>query len=819
MAVHARASKRQDQRDREAGRQPSLRTVLLVLALVPIVTLVALWATSSAQLYADWSQQRERNDVSTHAARPILGVFFNLQEERRLSGAALADPTAYQKQLREQRARTDAVVKTVQELPASGWKAPDDIRHAVADLGQDLRKLADYRSGVDERTASQQQTFDRYTGLVAQHLNVFNTLSNVGLPGVDHLARPAIDEDWGLEMISREDALFTRASVTGRLSGKDRGQLAGWIGSQEFIYDSKVVPLLPDDEAELFRKLMSGSAWKKKTDVEQAVFAGSDTDRFPAALGRDWRAGVQQVTAGLQERNAAYAKTLTAATDEKLGATRTRLIVTSVTNAVAVVVVALITVLFTRMLRRRISALRTAALDLQTRLPDVVQRMRRGETVDPDAELPAIRHGGDELGQLGQALNLARHTVLDTTVAQVGQFHGFEKLLQRIARRTQLLIGLQMKKLSELERKHEDPEVLEDLFDLDHLTARLRRYEENLVILGGGQPQRRWRKPVLLLDVLRSAQSEVQDYRRIQIEVESRVWLSERAVGLVIHVLAELMENAVGFSRPPTPVEVYAARVGRGLAVEIEDRGVGMDAEQYEALNRLMTEPPRMDVMSRADDVRLGLYVVARLAQGLGIQVELRPSAFGGTRVVVLIPDELVVADGPEEPADGPAEPVASWPPPNLFVPAAQSGPGEEQGAVPGARYPVPAGGPPDGAWTGPPRPHGVPRVSDGPHVGATRGVFGAPPGDPGPDVIRPLPKRVRQASLVDELRNPDAAVRTLQDGDRSVPGPVPTRSGATVGAFQRQSRMARRTTPTSDRGPANGLPPLPPRRSIPTED
>ncbi|WP_330262220.1 nitrate- and nitrite sensing domain-containing protein [Streptomyces griseorubiginosus] len=899
MAVHARASKRQGRREPRAGRQPALRTVLLVLALVPIVTLVALWAVDSAQLYTDWRRQQDRNDVSTQAARPVLGAFFSLQEERRLSEATLADPAAYRKQLSAQRARTDAAVKAVEALPDSGWNAPADIRGDVVDLGRALRSLAGYRDGVDGRTASPQRTFDDYTGLISRHLKVFNTLSTVGLPGIDHLVRPVIDEDWGAEMISREDALLTRASVSGKLTGDERAQLAAWIGAQQFIYDDKVVPLLSDDEARQFRKLMAGSAWKKKTAVEQAVLAGSatggDTDRFSKDLGRNWRDSVQQVYAQLQERNASYAKTLTDATDKQLRSMETRLIVTSVTNAVAVLVVALITALFTRMLRRRISALRTAALDLQTRLPDVVARLRRGEVVDQDAELPAIQHGGDELGQLGRALNLARHTALDTTVTQVGQLHGFEKLLQRIARRTQLLIGLQMKKLSELERKHEDPEVLEDLFDLDHLTARLRRYEENLVILGGGQPQRRWRKPVLVLDVLRSAQSEVQDYRRIQIEVQGRVWLSERAVGLVIHVLAELMENAVGFSRPPTPVEVYAAQVGRGLAVEIEDRGVGMDAEQYEAVNRMMADPPRMDVMSRADDVRLGLYVVARLAQGLGIQVELRPSAFGGTRVVVLIPDELVVIDD-SAPVE---EIVSSWPPAPAPVPDPVTSDVESapvaavQGPEPRVRRPATTGAPPGAAalrerlQNGSGRPRPVPRQfrapgpGDGPAPGdgadpvtpprrrlpsqpfgpapvhaasaqptpahptpvhstpdhpapghSTRpdhpaphsmtpghqapAALGAPARTAGPDVIRPLPKRVRQASLADELRDPDAAVRPSSDEREAGPRPTPARSGATIGAFQRQSRMARRTTPTADRGPADALPT---RRSSPTED
>jgi len=752
VAVHARASKRQGPGGGKARRQPSLRTVLLVLALVPSVTLVALWLASSAQLYTQWQTQKDRNAASNAAARPIMAAFFDLQEERRLSGAELADPEGYRKALRAQRVRTDADVTTVQELPDSGWSAPDDIRANVVQVGRNLRKLADYRAGVDQRTASQQQTFDHYTGLISGQLNLFTTLSHVGLPNIDYLARPAIDSVWAMEMISRENALFTRGSVTGRLSATERGQLAGWIGSQHFLYDNKIVPLVPDDQGTLYRKLMAGGAWKQKTTAEQNVLSGTDADTFPKKLATTWSDSVGPVTTQLQQLNTAYSVTLTAATEKELNAMVRRLVVTSVMGAVAVLVVVLISALLTRTLRRRISALRVAALDLQTRMPAVVERLRGGDVVDLDAELPTIQHGDDELGQLGQALNLARHSALDTTMAQVSQFRGFEKLLQRIARRTQLLIGLQMKKLSELERRHEDPEVLEGLFDLDHLTARLRRYEENLVILGGGQPQRRWRKPVLLLDVLRSAQSEVQDYRRIQIDVEDRVWLAERAVGLVIHVLAELMENAVGFSRPPTPVEVYAARVGRGLAVEIEDRGVGMDPEQYDEANRLMTEPPRMDAMSRADDVRLGLYVVARLARALDIQVELRPSSFGGTRVVVLIPDELVV-EAPEQSGPTSAAVDAGWPPPPLA--AVSDAPGTEHRTAQDVdtlvtgRVGLPeTSAPASDVWTRPPRPHPVPQAAGAPRGSGTLRVDAAP--------------------------EPAVRARPFRRDDRRLPAPVP---------------------------------------------
>ncbi|MFF4015866.1 nitrate- and nitrite sensing domain-containing protein [Streptomyces sp. NPDC001843] len=812
-----------------------MRTILLVLALVPSVTVVALWAATSVQLYTDWRQHTERNKASSEASGSIIVAFFDLQEERRLSGAALADPAAYRTQLQQQRARTDASVKTVEELPDSGWSAPDDIRRNVSAVGKELRKLADYRAGVDQRSASQQQTFDRYTGLISTDLKLFTVLSNVGLPKIEYLAKPAIDSLWGLEMISREDALITRGSAAGRLSAGEGGQMAGWVGAQQFIYQNKVAPLVPDALGQQYRRLMSSDAWKQKASVEQTVLSGtasgSRSDVISGRLGKKWNSGVGQIDQQLRQLNAEYAVTLTSATDRELHSMVVRLTATAVMGAVAVLLVVLISALFTRTLRRRIFALRQAALDLQTRMPDVVERMRRGEPVDPDAELPPIQHGTDELGQLGQALNQARHSALDTTMAQVGQFRGFEKLLQRIARRTQLLIGLQMKKLSELERKHEDPEVLEGLFDLDHLTARLRRYEENLVILGGGQPQRRWRKPVLLLDVLRSAQSEVQDYRRIQIEVEGRVWLAERAVGLVVHVLAELMENAVGFSKPPTPVEVYAARVGRGLAVEIEDRGIGMDPEQYDEANRLMAEPPRLDVMSHADDVRLGLYVVSRLAQGLGLRVELRPSSFGGTRVVVLVPEELVVAD-PERPEPVPAAAVAApWvDPPDRAIAAA---PGPAHGTVTEAggyfttRDPVGEGSGPAGQmWFGSPPHQSVPPM-------------------PEPSAARPLPKRVRMASLVDELRDPAAAARAHPEEERPPDRHSgPARAGAAVGAFQRQSRMSRGAadhpgaTGDADRGTADGgdtpdrwgpanrgnqvhgrTEVLPYRRRIPTED
>ncbi|MFC8519826.1 nitrate- and nitrite sensing domain-containing protein [Streptomyces sp. NPDC057257] len=803
MAVHARASKKQSRTDSGGRRQLSLRTALLVLALVPCVALVALWSTTSVQLYSDWRTQKDRSDSAQQSSVKVAQAWYNLQEERRLSGAALADPDAYRTQLAAQRDRTDAAVKPVLALPSSGWDGPADLDRDVSNVIKSLGKLESYREAVDRRSSTQQQIYDDYTALTSADLKLFSTMSYLGMADIDYRIRPANDAIWGMEMVARENAIVSRAGATGRLSADERGQLAELVGSQRFIYEAKVLPNMPAVQVAMYDKLMSGSAWKQKTASEQAVLHGSTAadGTVSAALAKKWSGGMSQIAPQLQKFNQAYWVTINASIADELDSMQTKLIVTSALDAAAVVLVVVISLLLTRMLRRRIFALRQAALDLQTRMPDVVERMRRGEAVDPDAELPPIQHGDDELGQLGQALNLARHSALDTTVTQIGQFRGFEKLLQRIARRTQLLIGLQMKKLNELERRHEDPEVLEGLFDLDHLTARLRRYEENLVILGGGQPQRKWRKPVLMVDVLRSAQSEVQDYRRVQIEVEGEVWLTERAVGLVVHVLAELMENAVAFSKPPTPVEVYASRVGRGLAVEIEDRGMGMSPGEYAEANRLMADPPRMDVLSRAEDVRLGLYVVARLAQSLGLQVELRPSSFGGTRVVVLIPEELVledsVAERTPEPVGAMAGSAASS---DRVPPMPQTAPTAHVGAfdlppAPGSGPRRASGGTPGGVRRMPERPRTAPapRPADAP--------------EPRLPSTEPLPKRVRMASLVDELRDPDGDTRPTPAPERPAARTGgAARSGATIGAFQRQSRMARQGaftahTAVADRG------------------
>ncbi|MEU6541593.1 nitrate- and nitrite sensing domain-containing protein [Streptomyces sp. NPDC047000] len=760
-------------------RRLPLRTVLLVLLLVPSTALVSLWGLATYQLGDQYRKQATQQDLTTTVA-PVTAVLFNaLEAERRLTAETLASPRAARTALARQRTATDRAVEGFRPLASlDTGNGQSGLGDALARTVKVTGRLAQERRAVDAGTTGQDGAFAYYTEAVGASTDVFAALSRGTNGEVNTLSQVLFDLNGVADMISREDAVLARGWASGRLSAEDYDLVTDAVGAHGYLLDSRVVPNLTPAERRMYTAMTTSKEWKTRVALEerlQAADGGGDGVTLPRAKA-EWRTAADASVTRLEQLISVHSGVSDAAGLAEVGRLRLFLFSAAVLGLLAIALVVLVTWRLTATLRRRVTALRDQAQDLGRRLPQVVTRLEQGEDVDVDAEVPVLTPAPDEFGELSRALNTASRSAVRTAVRQAEQHRGFERLLQRIARRTQLLIGLQLKKLDELERRHEDPQVLEGLFDLDHLTARLRRYEENLVILGGGQPRRRWRKPVPLLDVLRAAQGEVQDYRRIAIDVEGRPWISERAVGPLIHILAELMENATAFSKPPTPVEIKAAPVSRGIAVEIEDRGLGMEAGQYEAANALMQAPPQLDVMTRADDVRLGLYVVARLSASLDLQVELRPSAFGGTRVIVLVPQDLV-AERPRSVTD------------------ADGGPSPDDTGAPfpsprrRAGYPRPVDGPrrPDDPYELPLRSRGR-AMADVSAAGPAPAADEPAPADPQTGSV-PLPRRTRQASLVAELRAP-----APEDPGASPPAPpgAPARSGATIGAFQRQSRKNR---------------------------
>ncbi|MGW7674110.1 nitrate- and nitrite sensing domain-containing protein [Streptomyces sp. NPDC054775] len=733
------------------------------MVLVPCVTLVPLLGAGDYQLLTAWQKKKTEAGQAHDIAASATGLFISFEQERELTEETRADPGSDAlEELAKQRAVTDRTVaafRPLRTLNTAVWDTGSTrpgLTEAMARIEQGLDSLPRQRREVDIGSSGQDKAFLYYNGLLESIISVFGELAQDGTPEVVAGRETLVDLLTSVDMIGREGAVLVHGWKSGHLTSDEYGRVVDAMSTGQYLLLKRVGPSLGDKEADLFQAMTAGQAWRSRANLERRLIAtrtdaGTNQVTLPSA-GVEWRSSSDVITSQLLRIVQLEKDDVSRAAIKSADETFAVFVSVSGTGLLAVGLIVVASWRLTSVLRRRIRELREVAQELQQRLPDTIDRLGRGENIDLDAEVRLIEPTPDELGELAQALNLATRNAVSAAVRQDEQHRGFSRLLQRVARRTQILIGLQVRKLDELESRYEDPEVLEGLFDLDHLTARLRRYEESLVILAGGQPHRRWRKPARLLEVLRAAQGEVPDYRRISLDVQDEIWVTAGVVAPLVHILAELMENATAFSKPPTPVEVRAVAVSRGVVVEVEDRGIGMEPEQYAATNAFLETPPALDVLTHADDARLGLYVVARLAAAQGIRVELRPSAFGGTRAIILLPKALVAG----RPATSPVPEAVSQ-----EVAAARTSP---------QRFPH---SPADVvvASAGSQERDDTPSLSgDQPH--------------------QPLPQRVRQASLVTELKAlPPAAEETNGQAPQREQS---NRSGATIGAFQRESRRAR---------------------------
>jgi hypothetical protein len=246
-------------------------------------------------------------------------------------------------------------------------------------------------------------------------------------------------------------------------------------------------------------------------------------------------------------------------------------------------------------------------------------------------------------------------------VGQAKLRKGVSQVFRNLAWRSQSLLHRQLALLDAMERRETEPDALDELFQLDHLTTRMRRHAEGLIILSGHAPGRGWRDPVPVTDVLRGAVAEVEDYKRVAVICESEDAVIGSAVADVIHLLAELIENAATCSPASTEVRVQAERVANGFVVEVEDRGIGIAPAELAALNARLQDPPEFDL---ADSNQLGLFVAARLAAKHQIMITLRRSPYGGTTAIVLLPSAIMAVSvqraadaldllGAEQPANG----------------------------------------------------------------------------------------------------------------------------------------------------------------------
>jgi HAMP domain-containing protein len=322
-----------------------------------------------------------------------------------------------------------------------------------------------------------------------------------------------------------------------------------------------------------------------------------------------------------------------------------------------------LSLLMARSMAGPLELLERSARDVAERqLPGVVERLQQAQEIDQvtvQAEPVPIK-SRDEIGRVAAAFNSVHQVATQVATEQAALRRSIGDMFINLARRSQRLIDRQLNFIEEMEREESDSDELAKLFQLDHLATRMRRNAENLIVLSSAESARRSSEPVPLADVIRAAISEVEDFTRVEPVTTDEVRVSGHAVNDVVHLLAELIENATAFSPPDTPVKIAGQTTANGHLVEIEDRGLGMTNEQLASANERVANPPMIDfALSRV----LGFFVVGRLAQRYGIRVQLRHSWYGGVTALVLIPPTVLIqpgatgmtrADAGEFPPDGP---------------------------------------------------------------------------------------------------------------------------------------------------------------------
>jgi len=421
----------------------------------------------------------------------------------------------------------------------------------------------------------------------------------------------------------------------------------GRLQSDTLSYQQLLTPAELKTYNDTINKMAPAVIQQNLTKVQQAVPGGASlTELQQGGLSpTTWQLLTSTWLKAASKAGTNSATTVLAANSQPAIDAKRRVLVLAAVGAAGLILTLLVSLLLSRSINRRLSTLRRSALTLaQEQLPSVVARLRRGESVDVAAEAPPLRVGSDEIGQVGQAIDTVRQTAIRSAIDEARVRQGVNDMFRNLARRNQSLLQRQLTVLDEAERRATDPDVLEDLFKMDHLTTRMRRHAEGLIILSGAPPGRSWSAPVKLIDVMRGAVAEVEDYARVTASTQSRAALAGSAVTDVIHLLAELIENATTLSPPYTQVRVGGETVANGFAIEIEDRGLGMVPQRLQELNERLANPPDINP---ANTEQLGLFVVGQLARRHGVRVVLRPSPYGGTTAVVLIPLALIVEDGP----------------------------------------------------------------------------------------------------------------------------------------------------------------------------
>jgi signal transduction histidine kinase len=730
-----------------------VRWRLLALIIVPTIAAVLLGglrissAASSAVAFNRVEQLAVLNSDVIHLAQ-------NMEDERDLTAGYIAagrPAGPLHDQVTAQWSATDSAAHQVTGAAAKiGPSYPALTRQDLSAVVARISDLPQLRSTAVDGQLPATAVIEDYTNSVAALLTFTSTTgtgSNDSQLANDVIVLTALaraEDQASQQRGTLYAALVAQQFPPGGVSNLLSEEAAQAADQNDFQSSASLA------EQQSFQNTVSG------TDVDQAAFeeslavaSGTGSGELtigdaPGAAAGDWYRNMtftvgkmRQVEQGLVNGIVTRSQSL------QSSATRSA-VITGIITLLLLLLVLLITTFVVRSMIRPLRRLREDALDIAgTRLPAMVRRLSETEGGDEGVDIEPIAVAStDEIGEVARAFDQVHREAVRLAADEAMLRGNLNAMFVNLSRRSQSLIERQISLIDSLEQGEQDSGRLSSLFRLDHLATRMRRNSENLLVLAGHEVSRRWSQPVPLVDVLRAAISEIEQYERVVLNVQPGIAIVGQAVNDVVHLVAELVENATTFSPEDTQVYVSGQPLTTGgVLLDISDGGVGISEQEMSHANWRLDNPPVVDVgVSR----RMGLFVVGRLAARHGVRVRLRHAPSGGLTALVWLPDSVATQEGSPlgrlrrfEAEDYGPGPSLSAPPGGGSGGALPSRPGLSQSSGAAAQAAAAARIPRFSSSASSPQPVTGPEPTDGPPANGSAGPAGGfsatPPSPPAP--------------------------------------------------------------------------------------
>jgi signal transduction histidine kinase len=637
-------------RRRFALRDTRIRAKLGVILVIPILAIVSLTGVRlidsgkralAAQLVASLSSLSSDLADATH----------ELQRERTVAAQVLAGEPGAAAEYSRQVKVTKAAAGSYAAHRSKVNRMPGILRDRLDRIDQQLSTLDALRGQVSGgQGISISEVVVRYGVVIDDMVGYHNEV--VQFTPDAHLSdsiRAVAAFAQAKAATSQEQAIGYAALKSGHLDQQQYSSFLATLTGQEAALRAFDVSATPE-QAELVGHTITGDAVQLADQIAQQVGRSVGPDVIPQVSARDLASAVGAVVDLMRWAEQRLDAELVMDAKALQGSVVREVVVESILVLLAIALAIAVAFALARALSRSLSMLREGAMAVVGKeLPNAVARLRDlrdiGEST-PDQIVATLQDpvridSRDEIGQVAQAFNAVHREAVRVAAEQAALRTSVSAMFLNLARRSQALVDRMIGELDTIERGEEDPKRLAQLFQLDHLATRMRRNDENLLVLAGADSSSPRRENALLADVLRAAQSEVELYNRIEFGVvDLDVSVISHAVNDVVRLIAELFDNATRFSPPDSTVVADGRRIGDYVLIQIEDRGLGMSAEQLDSLNERLAEPPTVDVASFR---MMGLAVVSRLASRYRIKVELRPNPEGGTVTSVTLPTGILV--------------------------------------------------------------------------------------------------------------------------------------------------------------------------------